>query len=165
MDKQSLLKIIDGLGASDEAKKMLVNYVEENEDNPDLAENVAKILDVMADQSDMAVEQVNKLIDSVEEFRTKMQEEGDSLDEETGKIIDKFQEDEMAGIEELNNKYAAMPADSTAAAPEAPVTPAAPAPMPQNPGFGGQQYNAPQQGSAPQPAPFPTAPVMGQPNQ
>lgn len=150
MDKQSLLKIVTGLNISEESKEILTSYIEDNQNDPNLSEKIATVLDTMAAQSDMAADQLSKIIDSLEDYKMKIQEQSEKYEEETDKIIDKFQNDTLAGVEAAQGKYASQ------AAPAAPVAPVAPVAQQQNVGFGGQQYNAPQ------PAPFPGNSGMGQ---
>lgn len=160
-----MLAVVANLEVADEVKKTINEYIENNQNDPELAEKMAKVLEVMADQSDMAAEQLKGLLVSLGDLKEDLQSQSDIYDEESENIMDKYQSDTLSGIEELNSKFANKESEA-----QSPAIPAAPVvagvPVQPNPGYGGQQYNAtttvPTPTATPTPEPLPAVPVMGE---
>ena len=181
MDIKKLQEIIDKSDLSEPAKELIQDLMPEA-DKPEIQAEILKTIDYEIKMYGLAADEAEAIVDQLRAAEIRIVAAYKFEDDELKELSEKY-EDKMAEaenemkkslqykdnlIKELSQEEAgdtvSAPTEAVAPqaqAPVAPVDPVAPtiqATQPvQNPGYGGQQYNA-----APQPAAFPTAPVMEQ---
>ncbi|KKS94473.1 MAG: hypothetical protein UV68_C0011G0004 [Candidatus Collierbacteria bacterium GW2011_GWC2_43_12] len=167
MDNKTLIRIVEELQVSVEIKNLLKRYIDGNNDDPELGEKVAKILDTLADQADMAASELEKMIEKLDAFREETINQGDDFVGKIDDLTNTYGEEMIAVLKEAN-KGNEEPVTSTQEVSSQAVSVETPMDEPTTT-LSQPTYSQPMpvqsvQASTPlvtNPAPFPTTPLMG----
>jgi len=102
MDNKTLIRIVEELQVSVEIKNLLKRYIDGNNDDPELGEKVAKILDTLADQADMAASELEKMIEKLDAFREETINQGDDFVGKIDDLTNTYGEEMIAVLKEAN---------------------------------------------------------------
>jgi len=122
MDKQNFISYIKTLGIDPKIERAILHHIESKEFGDEMVEEVAQILEVAADQTEIAAEGLDKVIAEMEGLRDEIRAKGDEYEdmmiEEGGKYMDEMGKVIEEGIANLDKEGQEMPAPEIA-----PVTP------------------------------------------
>lgn len=186
MDIKKLQEIIDSSQLSPEAKDLILDLIPDI-DKPGVQEEILKTIDYEIKMYGLDAEEFEAVDEELQAVEKKLDAADAMEDEQLAELGRKYEEkmvvaeEEMKQATEYKDKLInaltpsgdSQPATDQAEAPQTqlntdlqtPVATVAVEPATQNPGYGGQQYNAGMPVQTPvqtQPAAFPTAPVVGE---
>jgi len=106
----------------EQTKKVVTDYIMQNEFNDELVENVAKMLDAIANEMDVAANIILDTAEKAESFRDELKDMSDAYLDESNDTSEEMQEDMIKAMDELGSEEA--PASPVMDAPivDAPVT-------------------------------------------
>ncbi len=176
MDIKKLQEIIDNSELSDPAKDLIRDLIPQA-DKPEVQEEILKTIDYEIKMNGLVADEAEEMVDQIRALEIKVDAADKVEDEQLKELSEKYEEkmtkaeaDVKQSLQYKDNLLKSLSAEEAGSStqPAEPVqtsqpiqaetiVPAVETPVAQNPDYGGQQYN-----SAPQPAAFPTAPVMEQ---
>ncbi len=115
-NKQGLIYRVQGMNIPEKTKKVVTDYILQNEFNDELVENVAKMLDAIANEMDVAANIILDTAEKAESFRDELKDMSDAYLDESDDISGEMQEDMIKAMDELGSE-------------EAPTTPVIDAPI------------------------------------
>lgn len=96
-DKDKLKQIIGSLGLDQETESFFGKYIDDNEITPEVRENIAKLLELLAEKDEMRADLISQLAGSLDKLTDKQVELAEKTAEEMTVGLKSF-------VEELKKK-------------------------------------------------------------
>lgn len=114
-NKQALAKRIERIDMPNTSKQIILDYIESHEYGDEMVENVAQLLETIADEADLATEHLTETMNAVEGLRDDVEEMSEEYLKETDEANIKYQDEVNTAMDEWAKGLEAAPASETAA--------------------------------------------------